>query len=75
MERVAAPVDFTAAEFASVRFGVDGLVPAIVQDAGDGVVLMLPGQPNQAEVETIRAAAQPLLDLLAERRLTRGSTS
>jgi DNA-binding transcriptional MerR regulator len=44
-------------------------------DLGDGVVLMLPAQPNQAEVETIRAAAQPLLDLLAERRLTRGSAS
>ena len=44
-------------------------------DLGDGVVLMLPAQPDQAEVESIRAAAQPLLDLLAERRLTRGSTS
>ncbi|MCW2647910.1 MAG: hypothetical protein JWP07_4019 [Pseudonocardiales bacterium] len=43
-------------------------------DLGDGVVLMLPAQPRQAEVESIRAAAQPLLDLLAERRLTRGST-
>jgi DNA-binding transcriptional MerR regulator len=43
-------------------------------DLGDGVVLMLPAQPKKAEVESIRAAAQPLLDLLAERRLTRGST-
>lgn len=43
-------------------------------DLGDGVVLMLPASPKQAEVESIRAAAQPLLDLLAERRLTRGST-
>ncbi|PZS30626.1 MAG: MerR family transcriptional regulator [Pseudonocardiales bacterium] len=44
-------------------------------DLGDGVVLMLPGQPKKAEVDSIRAAAQPLLDLLAERRLTRGSAS
>jgi DNA-binding transcriptional MerR regulator len=43
-------------------------------DLGDGVVLMLPAQPKQSEVESIRAAAQPLLDLLAQRRLTRGST-
>jgi hypothetical protein len=44
-------------------------------DLGDGVVLMLPAQPTQTDVDSIRAAAQPLLDLLAERRLTRGSTS
>lgn len=43
-------------------------------DLGDGVVLMLPAQPKKADVESIRAAAQPLLDLLAERRLTKGST-
>jgi DNA-binding transcriptional MerR regulator len=44
-------------------------------ELGDGVVLMLPGQPHPSDVESIRAAAQPLLDLLAERRLTRGSTA
>jgi DNA-binding transcriptional MerR regulator len=43
-------------------------------DLGAGVVLMLPAPPNGSDVESIRAAAQPLLDLLAERRLTRGST-
>jgi hypothetical protein len=36
---------------------------------------MLPAPPKESDVESIRAAAQPLLDLLAERRLTRGSTS
>jgi hypothetical protein len=44
-------------------------------DLGDGVVLMLPAQPDAPDIESIRAAAQPLLDLLAHRRLTRGSTS
>jgi DNA-binding transcriptional MerR regulator len=44
-------------------------------DLGDGVVLMLPARPNTSEVELIRAAAQPLLELLAERRLTRRSVS
>jgi DNA-binding transcriptional MerR regulator len=44
-------------------------------DLGGGVVLMLPAPPKESDVESIRAVAQPLLDLLAERRLTRGSTS
>jgi phosphoribosyl-AMP cyclohydrolase len=39
--RVATPVPFTAAQFSEVRFGPDGLVPAIVQDVSDGTVLML----------------------------------
>lgn len=42
---------------------------------GDGVVLMLPAQPQESEVELIRAAAGPLLDVLAQRRLSRRSTS
>ena len=39
--RVATPIVVTESEMALVRFGSDGLVPAIVQDAGDGTVLML----------------------------------
>ena len=44
-------------------------------ELGGGVVLMLPGRPTPSDIEQIQAAAGPLLDLLAERRLTRGSTS
>jgi phosphoribosyl-AMP cyclohydrolase len=36
----ATPVPFTAAELAEVAYNADGLVPAIVQDASDGAVLM-----------------------------------
>jgi phosphoribosyl-AMP cyclohydrolase len=39
--RVATPIAFDDAELASIRFGPDGLAPAVVQDASDGVVLML----------------------------------
>jgi phosphoribosyl-AMP cyclohydrolase len=39
--RVATPIAFSDADIAIVRFGADGLVPAIVQDAGDGTVLMI----------------------------------
>ena len=39
--RVATPITFTDADMAAIQFGGDGLVPAIVQDAGDGTVLMV----------------------------------
>jgi len=40
-ERVATPIAFSEADIAAIRFGVDGLAPAIVQDAADGTVLMI----------------------------------
>jgi hypothetical protein len=42
-------------------------------ELGGGVLLMLPGRPTPSDIEEIQAAAGPLLDLLAARRLTRGS--
>ncbi len=39
-----------------VRFGADGLVPAIVQDAADGRVLMLAWMDAEALAETVRTA-------------------
>jgi len=39
--RVPTPIAFSEEELAAIRFGVDGLVPAIVQDAADGTVLMI----------------------------------
>ena len=44
-------------------------------ELGAGVVLLLPGSPDAQDIDSIRAAARPLLDLLARRRLTGGSTS
>ena len=41
--------------------------------SGD-VTLLLPGTPGPDDVAAIRAAAQPLLDLLAARGLTRETT-
>lgn len=37
----ATPVPFTEEELGRVAYNADGLVPAVVQDAGDGAVLML----------------------------------
>jgi phosphoribosyl-AMP cyclohydrolase len=39
--RVATPVLYSAEQLGDVHFGGEGLVPAIVQDASDGTVLML----------------------------------
>jgi phosphoribosyl-AMP cyclohydrolase len=38
---VATPIAFTDADIDAVSFNAEGLVPAIVQDAADGAVLML----------------------------------
>lgn len=54
MERVASPVEFTEEELDVVRFGADGLVPAVVQDAGDGTVLMLGYMDAEALRRTLR---------------------
>jgi MerR-like DNA binding protein len=40
-------------------------------ELGGGVVLVLPSRPDAHDIESIRAAARPLLDLLARRRLSR----
>ena len=54
MERVASPVAYREEELAVVRFGADGLVPAIVQDAGDGAVLMLGYMDSEALRRTLQ---------------------
>jgi phosphoribosyl-AMP cyclohydrolase len=54
MARVATPVEFTEDQLALVRFGADGLVPAIVQDATDGTVLMLGYMDGEALRRTLQ---------------------
>jgi phosphoribosyl-ATP pyrophosphohydrolase/phosphoribosyl-AMP cyclohydrolase len=41
-------------QFADLRFGPDGLLPAVVQDAGDGTVLMLVEMTREALALTLR---------------------
>jgi len=50
---VATPIAFSDAEMALIQFGADGLVPAIVQDASDGVVLMLAHMDDTALRRTL----------------------
>ena len=58
MSEVAAAAGATAAEPAAlpspeVHFGVDGLIPAVVQDASDGRVLMLAWMDAEALTATL----------------------
>lgn len=49
MTPIATPIAFTEAELEQLRFDSNGLIPAIVQDVADGVVLML-GYMNEEAV-------------------------
>jgi phosphoribosyl-AMP cyclohydrolase len=49
-DRIARPIGFTEEDLAAIRFSADGLVPAVVQDASDGEVLML----GYMDVEALR---------------------
>ena len=53
--RVANPVEFTEDELALVHFGADGLIPAVVQDAADGTVLMLGYMDREALRRTLQS--------------------
>lgn len=50
---VATPIAFTDAEIDAVAFNADGLVPAIVQDADNGEVLMMAWMNREALVRTL----------------------
>jgi len=52
--RVATPIAASEDELALVSFGPDGLVPAVVQDAADGAVLMLGYMDEEAVRRTLR---------------------
>ncbi len=51
--RVAKPIAFTDGQMGEIRFGADGLVPAVVQDAGDGCVLMVGYMDSEALGRTL----------------------
>ena len=47
------PISFTEEEMGQIRFGADGLVPAVIQDATDGCVLMLGYMDSEALRRTL----------------------
>ena len=50
---IARPIAHTAAELEAVTYNADGLVGAIVQDAGDGAVLMFAWMNAESLVKTL----------------------
>jgi len=52
--RVATPIAFSDKDLEVVAFNADGLVPAVVQDATDGAVLMLGYMDAEALRRTLR---------------------
>ena len=59
----------------SVRFGPDGLVPAIVRDAGDGAVLMLAWMDAEALASTLETGAVHFHSRSRRRLWRKGETS
>jgi phosphoribosyl-AMP cyclohydrolase len=49
----ATPIDYTRAELDRIAFNAEGLVPAIVQDAADGAVLMMAWMNAASLVKTL----------------------
>lgn len=58
-----------AAQPAAATRGADSVSMRAAVDLPGGAVLLLPGRPGGDDLPAIRAAAQPLLDLLADRGL------
>ena len=54
-DRQGVPITATEADLARVRFDAAGLVPAVVQDAADGAVLMLGYMDREALDRTLRS--------------------
>jgi phosphoribosyl-AMP cyclohydrolase len=53
MSPVTTPIPYTAAELDAVTYDANGLVPAIVQDAGDRIVLMVGWMDREALERTL----------------------
>jgi phosphoribosyl-AMP cyclohydrolase len=48
------PIPYTVAELDAIAYGADGLVPAVVQDAGSGEVLMVAWMNRDALERTLQ---------------------
>ena len=69
------PIAFTEAELADVKYGPDGLVPAIVQEAGTGEVLMLAWMSDATLRETLTTGRTVFWSRSRQERWRKGDTS
>lgn len=72
---VAAPIPFTDDQLAAVAYNHDGLVPAIVQEAGTGTVLMLAWMNADSLRETLETGRTVFWSRSRNERWRKGDTS
>ncbi|MGH9058166.1 MAG: phosphoribosyl-AMP cyclohydrolase [Acidimicrobiales bacterium] len=72
---VATPIAATADELARVRYNHDGLVAAVVQDAGSGRVLMLAWMDARSLAETLETGRTVFWSRSRQERWRKGDTS
>ena len=71
----ATPIDASAEQLAEVRFNADGLVTAIVQEAGSGQILMLAWMNEDTLKETLESGRTVFWSRSRQERWAKGDTS
>jgi phosphoribosyl-AMP cyclohydrolase/phosphoribosyl-ATP pyrophosphohydrolase/phosphoribosyl-AMP cyclohydrolase len=72
---VAAPIDATPTQLASVKYNSDGLVAAIVQDHQSGDVLMMGWMNHETLLETLESGRTVFWSRSRQERWRKGDTS
>ncbi|HET9691152.1 MAG TPA: phosphoribosyl-AMP cyclohydrolase [Acidimicrobiales bacterium] len=72
---VATPIDATDEQLAAVRYNADGLVPAIVQEHGTGVVLMMAWMNAGSLAETLETGRTVFWSRSRQEQWRKGDTS
>jgi phosphoribosyl-AMP cyclohydrolase len=72
---VATPIVASAEQLGAVRFTDDGLVPAIVQEQGTGIVLMMAWMDAGSLAETLQTGRMVFWSRSRQERWRKGDTS
>src|SRR5579864_4780038 len=71
----ATPIEATPAQLAEVKYNADGLVPAVVQEDGTGLVLMVGWMNEQTLAETLETGRTVFWSRSREERWRKGDSS
>jgi phosphoribosyl-AMP cyclohydrolase/phosphoribosyl-ATP pyrophosphohydrolase/phosphoribosyl-AMP cyclohydrolase len=71
----ATPIEATPAQLAEVKYNADGLVPAVVQEDGTGLVLMFAWMNEQTLAETLSTGRTVFWSRSRQERWRKGDTS
>ena len=72
---VATPISAAADELAAVKYDANGLVPAIIQDAGDGQVLMMAWMNAETLAQTLSSGRTVFWSRSRQEVWAKGDTS